>query len=419
VLGHLGKAAARRLVRERPEDSAALGEALLAELDALKGMAMKVGQILSFMDVGLPEETVQRLARLQQGVSPLSVEAIRAELEACLGAPVEALFERFDAVPVASASIGQVHRGRVTGWGEVAIKVRYPGVRETVEADFGQLRRLGRLASLGTEVDGPALVAELQARMVEECDYAHEARMQALFAGLFSGDEEIEVPEVVASRSGASVLTTVWKEGERFEALRGASSSRRGAVARTLVRFPFTSLFGHGVLHGDPHPGNVLFPGEGRVVVLDFGCVRWFEAAEVEGYRRVAQAVLEGREVQFCEAVVEAGLAPRPEAVDFGALWAMYRWSFAPYLSRRFRFDEAWWRQGRAYSGPSNANLRHLAMPPAWIWLQRIQFGLHAVLVRLGVEGELRDVFRGTLELPLSRGGVYPLLSCDHAAPVH
>lgn len=398
LAAHLGRAAARRVVRRSEDDDRQLGEAMFSELDKLKGIAMKVGQILSYMEVGLPEHTQRRLARLQQGVEPLAFDVIERQVVAELGQPLADLFDRFDPDPVAAASIGQVHRASLEGR-EVAVKIRYPSVRDTLDSDFRHLHLLGRLASVGTAVDGPSLVQELHERIVEECDYSNEARNQAEFGRIFCGDPSLRIPAVVVGRCSEAVLTTEWHDGLRFEELASVSNARRNAIARTLVRFPFTSLFGHGVLHADPHPGNFLFPEVDAVVVLDFGCVKRLTARQVEDFRDLVHMVLDGRRGDVRELGARSGLTPRPDRIDFDELYAMLAWMFAPYTRPAFRFDRSWWDEGLRFTRPSNRNARHQGMPPHWLWLQRTVWGLHAVLMRLEVEVDLRDTMRSCLAL--------------------
>jgi predicted unusual protein kinase regulating ubiquinone biosynthesis (AarF/ABC1/UbiB family) len=317
IAARVGRSAARRLVTVSALDDAALGESLLRELDHLKGSAMKVGQILSYMDVGLPPETVRRLEALQEGVQPLDAGVVRAAIEAELGRPVDELFDDFDDTPVAAASIGQVHRASVGGL-PVAVKVRYPGIEEVLRTDVRQLQGIARIASLGVAVDGPALVAELEDRLLEECDYRREAGWQRAFGAL--GLPGIHVPEVVDDRCARGVLTTAWANGMP---LLSAPPEHRAAVAPTLANLHLTSLFGHGVLHADPHPGNLRVRPDGEVVLLDFGCVRAFGVDEVARYRALFVATLDGDRVSFRTAAVAAGLAPRPERIDWDEMLAM------------------------------------------------------------------------------------------------
>ena len=225
-----GRLAGRRLLGLRAgERDLELGEALTGQLDRMKGLAMKVGQIVSYLDVPLPEPVQEQLARLQTGVRGMPPEQVRQVVEAALGRPVEAAFETFDWQPVAAASIGQVHRATVSSGGasqeqaparSVAVKVQYPDIARSFGDDLRAAGRLSSLASLASAVDGRSLVEELRLRLEEECDYLREARAQAGFARAFADDRDVLVPAVLPERSAATVLTTAWVDGEGFAALR-------------------------------------------------------------------------------------------------------------------------------------------------------------------------------------------------------
>lgn len=395
IVGSLVRAGARRVVRRSESDDHVLGEALVRELDQMKGMAMKVGQILSYLDA-LPDETQAVLGRLQAGVSPVAFATIREVVERSLGAPLADLFERFDEDAVAAASIGQVHRARFDG-AEVAVKVRYPSVEQTFEADLRQLRRMASLASLATVVDGQAIVDELAARLREECDYAAEARRQAAFAGAWAADPVIVVPAVVGARSSHEVLTTAWFAGETFQDLCATGSpERRSAAGLAMARFAWRGLFALRTLHADPHPGNFLFADD-RVAVLDFGCVRAFPADFVGAWRDVFRLVLDGRRDGFPEAVRRTGLVGSPK-FDFDAHWDLVAYTLEPYRRPGFRFTREYVARAQRFSGVNAPNQRRMSIPPAWIWFARLQFGLHAVLARLGAEGDFAGLLREALD---------------------
>lgn len=393
--------AGRKLVgRDDAETDGALGEAMVRELDAMKGLAMKIGQIISYFDGILPPATHAALRALQTGRRGLEYPVVAAQVEAALGAPIGELFERFDPAPVAAASIGQVHRARHAGR-EVAVKVQYPDVAATFEADFGRLGQLARVASLATAVDGPAIAAELRDRVIEECDYRREAAWQQAFARALADDPAVRVPEVIAARSAATVLTSEWCEGRDFYAfVETADAARRDAAGRALARVALHSFFALGTLNADPHPGNYLFPDEGPIVLLDFGCVRRFDRAFVDAERDIARAVLAGDRAAFRAAVIASGVVPKPAKFDFETHHAMIAHQYRPYLGGRFRFDPEYIREGAQYTGPQNPNLRRLALPPPSIWWMRLIWGLHAVLARLGAEGDFGPVLRAALDAP-------------------
>lgn len=372
----------------------------MAELDQLKGMAMKVGQILSYMDAGLPPETQSALEQLQAGVQPLPFSVVAAVVEAQLGPPGVGRFEAVEPEPVAAASVGQVHRARLGGE-TLALKVRYPGIRETFAADMEQLGRLARLASLATAVDGAAIVAELRDRLEEECDYRREAANQRAFAAAFAAVPGLRIPEVVSELSAEGVLTTRWSAG--LPLLRwlsgGPPAELRSAVAEALVRFAWRGLFVHGAVHADPHPGNVLVEEDGTVVMLDFGCVRRFAAPRVEAERAVVRAVVHGDRRSFAAAVRASGTVGSRH-FDFGEHWAMLRMLWAPCLGPRFRFARDHLAAARRFTGPTAKNSRAMAIPAETVWLLRQHWGLAAVLARMEAEGAFRLELETALAAP-------------------
>lgn len=400
VAANAAHLAARRLLGQEGDEDGAIGEALAAELDRMKGMAMKVGQILSYFDGVLPEETHAALRVLQQGVTTLPPDRVEALIREALGAPTDELFETFDAVPVAGASIGQVHRARLEGR-DVAVKVQYPGIAGALATDLSRVRALSHLASLGTAVNGPSIADELGERFRAECDYLSEARWQDAFRRAWADDPTVTIPAVIAARSAETVLTTEWAEGRDFYAfVKEASQEERDQAGLVLLRFAHRSFFTLAAINADPHPGNYLFPGEGLVVFLDFGCVRRFEPDFVEVELRVARAVVEGDRPGFREAVLDSGMVADERGFEWATYWAMHRHHWAPYVDDAYTFTLDHVKKGMELNGPSNPNLRRLAIPPAWIWLQRLQWGLHAVLARMGVKGRFRDVLLEILDEP-------------------
>jgi predicted unusual protein kinase regulating ubiquinone biosynthesis (AarF/ABC1/UbiB family) len=264
-------------------------------------------------------------------------------------------------------------------------------------ADFSRLTALSRLASMATAVDGPSLVRELAVRMEAECDYVLEAEQQRFFRDAFRNEPDVLIPETIPERTRRNVLTSAFAHGADFYAFAGsAPAARRNSAGTLLARFAFRSLFGLGRLNADPHPGNYLFPDSG-VVFLDFGCVTVFEPEFIERERALARVVLDGRREAFRDAVMDTGMVPDASRLDFDVHWQMLCHQYAPYRVARFRFTFDFIRTGMQFNRPENPNLRHLAIPPPWIWEQRLVWGLHAVLARLECEGNFAEVLREAL----------------------
>jgi predicted unusual protein kinase regulating ubiquinone biosynthesis (AarF/ABC1/UbiB family) len=403
----LGRVAARGVTGLSAEDAAkALGD----QLDDMKGLAMKVGQIMSYLDTPLPDELREQLARLQKGATHRPWPEIAAQLETELGMPVSEAFDSVDPIPVAAASIGQVHRG-VADSGRVAIKVRYPGIEKSFEGDTESLRHVARLASFASAVDGVGIIDELAARLAEECDYAREARAQRAFAGALADDETIHIPGIVDDRSTSSVLTTVWSDGVDFETVLRAPDAQRQQAAQVLVRMAFRSLFVHAAIQADPHPGNYLFEDDGRVTFLDFGCVRLFDAPFLAAQRQLARCVLEGDRGAFDQAARNAGIVGREKGFDYDHEWRAQRHTYAPFLEADFHFTRDLLHQGNELYGPTAPNARTRSLPPPAMWLMRLIWGLYAVLTRLEARGDFRGILRDALECepePLSLEGARP-----------
>ncbi|MGB1012965.1 MAG: ABC1 kinase family protein [Nannocystaceae bacterium] len=393
--------AGRQLVGLEGARDGTLGEALVHELDQMKGMAMKVGQILSYFDGILPEETHRALRSLQTGQRGVSFDVMAEVIQTSLGAPVDELFDHFDSAPVASASIGQVYRAVVRGQ-DVAVKVQYPGIRDTIEGDFSRLQALSKLASLATAVDGPALVHELRERFCEECNYKQEAESLRLFRAAFADDPTYVIPDVVATHTGESVLTMQWCPGKDFyKFIEDATQEQRNQAAEKLVVFAYRSLFEYGMLNADPHPGNYLFPEDNTVVFLDFGCIRHFDRRYLAAQRQLMKVILENRRAEFREALTNIGEVAKVKGFNFDYHWSMYCHLLAPYREPDFVFTKDYLRKGMDFGNPRNPNLRKIAIDPQWIWIQRLQWGLHAVLHKLGGRADFGGILASCLNRPI------------------
>lgn len=270
----------------------AAGARLAATLGELKGAAMKIGQMASTASDLLPPELAEALAKLQQDAPPMPFEVVAEQIEAELGEAPGRLFARFDEVPFASASIGQVHRATTDDGREVVVKVQYPGVDAAVDSDLASVRaalRLARLASDAVALD--AVLAELKDRLVEELDYCIEADHVRLFREMHAGEERLVLPDVVGERSAQRVLTLTYEAGARLKEVATWPQDVRDAIGRRMVEMVCDQIFVHGALHGDPHPGNLAFRRDGTVVLYDFGCVRRYGEASAEAFRDVVRSV--------------------------------------------------------------------------------------------------------------------------------
>ncbi len=386
-----------------PEDSAAVEAAgrLVEELGALKGLVMKLGQVASYMPGALPPEAQRVLTRLQAHSTAMEFSQVAAVLEQELGAPPDALFEDFEPEPFAAASIGQVHRARHQGH-EVAVKIQYPEIEDALHSDLKTASVLGRLGSLGTAVDGAGLVDELGARVLEECDYLREADSQRAFGELLVDMPGASVPAVVPERSGRRVLTSRLDPGQSFYPFCDqAPQSARDRAGEIIFRTCFDCLFRRSVYNADPHPGNYLFSPAGDVTFLDFGCVRRFQPAMIDAWKRVARAVIDGDRPAFEKCFPDLGFVGNLRTFDWDHQWEMMLYLYRPFLAAEpFTYTHEYVRESYALLLFDNPNRFRGKMPPEWLFLNRLQWGLNSVLAHLRATAPWGDIWKAAVHAP-------------------
>ena len=269
-------------------------EQVVETLGEMKGALMKIGQMASFLDAGMPDHVKEVLAQLQQNAPPMSHELVEEMIVEELGKTTAELFAEFDPDPIAAASIGQVHRAITHGGDAVAVKVQYPGVDKAITSDLVNADALFLgLQTLFPGLDPKAIASELRERIVEELDYELEATNQELFADYFAGHPTIHVPGVHRTLSSKRVLTSDLAEGVHFnEVVASWSQDQRDLAAETIYRFAFGGIYQIGAFNGDPHPGNYLFRPDGHVVFLDFGLVKRFGDEALQGFEKLITAMV-------------------------------------------------------------------------------------------------------------------------------
>lgn len=412
IAASLGRRAAQAAVKRRlgmdddadNEKTADAFERLAGEMDQMKGLVLKVGQMVSYLDGAVPERGQRVLRRLQRQAAPMPYERVEEQIIRHLGAPVEELFDHFEREPAAAASIGQVHRARI-GDRELAVKVQYPGMLDTLDTDLANLRRMGALASVGMALSGRELVEELRQRMLEECDYEREAANQEHFRALLADEPRIVIPEVVTERCGPGVLTMAWIEGEAFYDFRErASQEDKDRVGELLFEVSFRSIFAHGAFNGDPHPGNVLILPDGRVALLDWGCVRYFTRDFIEAWKNIAGIMLREERDAFPAAFSKMGFSADPGKMDWDFQYESIGYLYEPMRDSQFRFSQEYVARSWDVLLWDNPNLRRIKMSPEWLLIQRLQWGLYSVLALLDAGGSFDVAFERWLGAPSVEG---------------
>lgn len=374
-------------------------DALVDRLDELKGLSLKVGQMASLAQGPLPPAVAAALARLQSKATGLPPEVVREVLLSAYGSPVEEIFERFEDEPFAAASIGQVHRAWV-GERPVAVKIQYPGIEEAISHDLRNFTSL-RFLLAATSFGAGELTEEIAVRLREECDYRIEAAHQQRFAAALAHRSDVVVPGVLTELVRKEVLVTELQEAKSFSEFRDtATDAQRSAAGVTLFAVAFWAIFAVGLFNGDPHPGNYLFRPDGKVALLDFGCVRAFSHAHVSAWRRFARSILDGDRAAFPDAARDMGLVGS-QRFDFDAAWETFRLIYTPMRQPRFRFDPDFSRRSFEALSLRNPNLLRIRIPPQLAFSWRLNWGLFSVLADLRAEGDFGTPFREAIESPM------------------
>ena len=374
-------------------------EQVAEALGGMKGAFMKLGQMASYLDVGLPDHAREALAGLQQDAPPMSAELAAAVVERELGAPPDRLFAEWDPVPLASASIGQVHRAITRDDRAVAVKVQYPGVDEAIAADLDAAGVVfGAMGLAFSGFDPGPLVDEIRARVIEELDYANEARNQQLFADFYRHHPFIHVPDVVAGLSTPRVLTTHLAEGVRFETMATWDQDERDLAAESIYRFVFRSLYRLQAFNGDPHPGNYLFQPGGRVSFLDFGLVKHFTQPEIDIFGDMIRAmVMDGDTARYRAIVERIGLLKPGTAVSDEQVHEYFSHFYEFVLHDEVVTITPQWSTDAVSryfdpTGPYGPIIKAANLPASFVIIQRINLGLMAILGDLAATGNYRRI---------------------------
>jgi predicted unusual protein kinase regulating ubiquinone biosynthesis (AarF/ABC1/UbiB family) len=371
----------------------------------MKGAAMKLGQVMSFLDVGLVaeeyrEEFQRKLAELRDSAPQVSFKEMRKVIEAEYEEPLEEIFAEFDTEPIAAASIGQVYRATLHDGRTVAVKVQYPGVAGAVRADLKNLGMIMRLLSrMAPGLDVQGIAQEIRLRIDEELDYELEAANQRAMARIFRGHPFVYVPEVVGSLSRERVMVSEFVTGTGFEELKRSDAEHRNRIAEIVFRFYFGCMYRHHQFSGDPHPGNFMLLADGRVAFLDFGLYKRLPAELAEYELQIARLGIGGDGAALIEHLHAGGFLAEPDR-------------YTPEQILQQFEDVTWWYTSDAeialtpeiatqividMSDPRSrhyAQLRHENLPPDHLFGRRTETLTLAVMSQLRATGNWHRIAR-------------------------
>ena len=380
-------------------------EQIVAALGTMKGAAMKLGQVMSFLDVGLvPEEYREefqaKLAELRDAAPKVAWKDMKKVIESEYRDTIENVFQTFDPVPIAAASIGQVYTARLHDGRMVAVKVQYPGVAQAVRADMqnlGIILRLMKMVAPG--LDPKAMGDEIRSRIDEELDYELEAQNQRTVARLYRNHPFIVVPEVVTSLSHEKVIVSEFVQGRGFEELKQLPQAERDRLGEIVYRFYFGCMYRHHQFSGDPHPGNSLLLDDGRMAFFDFGLFKRIPATVAEFELQIQRIAARGDGQALIDHLHAGGFIAKPELYTPEGILDQVR-------------DMTWWYLEDAevaltpeiatevmieMSDPRSSHfskMRHETLPPDHLFGRRLEMLTLAVMSQLRANGNWHRIAR-------------------------
>lgn len=365
----------------------------------MRGAAMKLGQMLS-MDAGviLPPVLADTLAVLREDAKPMPPSQLERVLDKEWGLGWKSRFTRFDLRPVAAASIGQVHRAVLKDGRDLAIKVQYPGVRESIDSDIANIAGLMRIPGLlprGADI-GP-LLAQARDQLREEADYQAEAARLQKFCSLLEGSEIFMLPDQVPELTTRNVLAMSFIDSRPLESLANAPQQLRDQVAAALITLTLRELFEFGCMQTDPNLANYRFhPESGRIVLLDFGAVRDVHPTSRADFRTLLKAALNDDNASIMSAMQKIGYFNDASATRHQSLiLRMFRTAMAPLRQDNpFDFGRSDLLQRLRDMGLAIGSDRELShVPPAEVlFLHRKIGGMYLMAAKLRARIQLSQI---------------------------
>jgi predicted unusual protein kinase regulating ubiquinone biosynthesis (AarF/ABC1/UbiB family) len=362
-----------------------------AALGGLKGPLMKVAQIMATIPEALPQEYAQELIQLQSNAPPMGWLFVKRRMQAELGPGWRDRFDEFEREAAAAASLGQVHWARLAG-DDLACKLQYPDMRSAVEADLKQLKLIFRIYHrYDPSIDTKQVHEEIADRLHEELDYDLEARHIRLFGAMLGRQPGVHVPEVFEALSTNRLLTMTWLGGRRLLEFKEAPIEVRNEIAQNLFHAWYDPFYEYGVIHGDPHLGNYSVRDDHTINLLDFGCIRIFQAKFVKGVIDLYRAIRDDDRDLAAHAYETWGFGDLSnELLDTLNMWANF--VYAPLLDdrkRRIQEFESSGVYGREVAERVHKRLRELGgvtPPREFVFMDRAAIGLGGVFMHLRAE---------------------------------
>ncbi|CAN5386970.1 AarF/ABC1/UbiB kinase family protein [soil metagenome] len=362
------------------------------EFTRLRGTALKIAQSLSIDQGFLPDEFSEVMTQAQYSVPPINRALVRSIIKQELGNYPELLFDSFDSEAVAAASIGQVHKATLNDGRKVAVKIQYPGVRDTIASDLGLAKTLfRRFIKNKNELDN--YFDEIESTLRLETDYIHEGRTIDRFYSRLAGPQ-IDIPKWIEEYSTERVLTMTYLEGEHLKEFlsRNPSQEEKNHYGQLLWNFFHEQILQFDEIHADTHPGNFLLTSENKFGVIDFGCVKKFPGDFFRDYLQLLPTHLNRNIEEIIDLYKRLGVIktnPDDDPVEkrYFEFCTNYGYTFAmPYESDRFDFGDPEYRElirGYTRNAPIGNEVRG---NKHFIYSTKVHLGLYHFLMKLGAE---------------------------------
>lgn len=388
-------------------DRADHARALTTALGNLKGPLMKVGQILSTIPEALPAEYADELRQLQSDAPPMGWPFVRRRMRNELGPNWESLFEKFEKDAAAAASLGQVHKAIAKNGQLLACKLQYPDMQSAIDTDLHQLKIIFNIYErYDKAIRTEQIHTELAERLREELDYTREAKHCKLYTHMLADEKGVHVPEVIDDLSTDRLLTSTWLDGDKILNYKDAPQEQRNKIAMNMFRAWYVPLYYYGTIHGDPHLGNYTVREDLSINLLDFGCVRVFQASFVGGVIDLYHALMKQDRELAVHAYETWGFKNLSnEQIDTLNIWAEFL--YGPIMDDKVRAighaEGAVY--GRETAEKVHKKLRDLgkesggiAVPREFVFMDRAALGLGSVFIHLDAQINWYQVFNELIQ---------------------
>lgn len=380
-----------------------MAHALTETLGSLKGPLMKIGQVLSMVPGLLPDDYHESLQKLQNHAPPMGTLFVKRRMRMELGENWLHLFKRFDLSPFAAASLGQVHSAELHTEDHVVCKLQYPDMSSQIDADLKQLNFFLSLYQYPKNtIDHTEIFIEIQERFSEELDYQKEAQNIKVFSKIFQKDSHTIVPQVFEDYTTKKLLTMRYHEGQKIQTFLESSQDTKNTLGKLLFLAWYKPLYTYGILHGDPHFGNYLFTEDQKIILLDFGCIRYFDAPTLKGVIHLYYALKNNDSDLLYEAYKLWGFSNlNKNLLEALTLWAKFL--YTPLLEDAVRplYTEPVGALGKKIVSTIYKELKNLGgvkPPRSFVFLDRAAIGIGSALSSLNAHQNWHQLFESLIE---------------------